>query len=260
MKAEKREKTRLDALLVDRGFFPSAEEARRALMAGSVRVGDRPAPKPGDRVDADVAITVAGRDRYVSRGGLKLEAGLSHFHVDPTGKVCLDVGASTGGFTDCLLQHGALRVHSIDVGTNQLDWRIRSDPRVAARENLNARHLTERDLGEKVEVLVADVSFISLTLVLPPARALLIPGGVAVVLIKPQFEVDRAHVAPGGIVTDPVVRLQAVENIRQFVTDVLGCAWLGSISSPLRGLRSGNEEFLAAFVTPGGPPVHPPIP
>ncbi len=240
------EKTRLDALLVSRGLFESREKAQRALMAGLVRVNGQPAGKPGDRVALDAAVEVEAAEKYVSRGGLKLEAALDAFAIDPAGRVCLDIGASTGGFTDCLLQRGAARVHALDVGHNQLHWRIRNDPRVVAREGINCRHLTPADVPEPVSLVVADVSFISLTLILPPAFELLAPEGVMVVLIKPQFELSRAEVGRGGIVSDPAAHAAAVEKIRAFVAESLGRRWEGVIDSPILGM-TGNREFLACL-------------
>lgn len=240
------ERSRLDALLVARGLFESREKAQRALMAGLVRVNSQPAGKPGDRVSLDAHIEVTASEKYVSRGGLKLEAALDAFGLDPAGRTCLDIGASTGGFTDCLLQRGAARVHALDVGHNQLHWRIRTDPRVVAREGVNCRHLTRADVPDPVSLIVADVSFISLTLILPPVFELLDPDGAMVVLIKPQFELSRAEVSRGGIVTDPAAHAAAVEKIRAFVADSLRRRWVGVIDSPILGM-TGNREFLACL-------------
>lgn len=248
--AGKPRKKRLDELLVERGAAESIEESRRILMAGRVRVEGLSAPKPGDRVPESARLEVAGLDRYVGRGGHKLEAALAHFRIDPSGRVCMDVGASTGGFTDCLLQHGAARVFALDVGTNQLAWKIRSDPRVVSREGFNVRNLQPGDIDGEVSLLVADVSFISLTLILPPACAVLTAGGLAVLLIKPQFEVEKEKVDAGGVVTDVSARREAVAKIQRFVCGDLRMEWMGCIPSPLRGARSGNEEFLAAFRKP----------
>jgi 23S rRNA (cytidine1920-2'-O)/16S rRNA (cytidine1409-2'-O)-methyltransferase len=177
---------------------------------------------------------------------LKLEAALREFHIDPTGATCLDIGASTGGFTDCLLQHGAAKVHAIDVGHSQLDWKIRSDPRVVVREKLNARYLTRADIPDPISICVIDVSFISLTLILPPAFELLAPEGVIIPLIKPQFELRKEDVARGGVVRDPALHEQAVEKIRAFVTGTLRQEWAGLIESPILG-GEGNKEFLACL-------------
>jgi 23S rRNA (cytidine1920-2'-O)/16S rRNA (cytidine1409-2'-O)-methyltransferase len=240
---------RLDQLLVARGCFESREKAQRAIMAGAVRVGEQRIDKPGTRVPEDAALTVEKAERYVGRGGLKLEAALSHFGIDALDAVCLDIGASTGGFTDCLLQHGARKVFAIDVGHSQLDWKIRSDPRVVVREKLNARHLSREDIPEPVGICVIDVSFISLTLILPPAAALLSNGGVIISLIKPQFELRREDVARGGVVRDAALHAQAVEKIRAFVAGTLpSLAWSGVIESPILG-GEGNKEFLACLRT-----------
>ena len=239
------EKLRLDALLVARGLFESREKAQRALMAGGVEVNGRRDAKPGDRVKSDADVVVLAAEKYVSRGGLKLEAALDAFGIDPAGRVCLDIGASTGGFTDCLLQRGAAKVHALDVGHNQMHWKIRSHPLVAAREGINCRNLSFGDIGERVWLAVADVSFISLTLILPPAFELLEPEGRMVVLIKPQFELSRGAVGKGGIVTDPAAHAAAVEKIRAFV-EQSGRRWLGVIDSPILG-ATGNHEFLACL-------------
>ena len=239
-------KQRLDTLLVARGCFPSREKAQRAVMAGEVIVGGHRVDKPGAQVAEDAEIVVKGGLRYVSRGGLKLEAALAAFGIDPTGAVCLDIGASTGGFTDCLLQHGAAKVHAIDVGHSQLDWKIRSDPRVAVREKLNARYLTPGDIPEAVSICTIDVSFISLTLILPPAFEVLTPTGVILALIKPQFELGKNEVGKGGIVRDAAGHEAAVGKIRDFVTGTLGRKWEGVIESPILG-GEGNKEFLACL-------------
>jgi 23S rRNA (cytidine1920-2'-O)/16S rRNA (cytidine1409-2'-O)-methyltransferase len=237
---------RLDQLLVARGLCPSRERAQRAIMAGDVKVGDRVIDKAGTKVADDAEVFVRQAERYVGRGGLKLEAALREFAIDPTGATCLDIGASTGGFTDCLLQHGAARVWAIDVGHSQLDWKIRSDPRVVVREKLNARHLTRADIPDPISICVIDVSFISLTLILPPAAALLSDGGVIVPLIKPQFELRKAEVGKGGVVRDPALHTQAVEKIRAFVAASTNLEWAGCIESPILG-GEGNKEFLACL-------------
>jgi 23S rRNA (cytidine1920-2'-O)/16S rRNA (cytidine1409-2'-O)-methyltransferase len=237
-------KKRLDILLVERGFFESRERAQRAIMAGSVNVGGQRAEKPGTRVSEDVPIELKVGERYVGRGGLKLEGALQAFGLKPEGWVCLDVGASTGGFTDCLLQHGAGRVYAVDVGHAQLDWKIRSDARVLALEKVNCRYLSERDVPELVDLLVADVSFISLTMILPASLARVKPGGRAVVLIKPQFELQREEVGRGGIVREEALHRKAVERVRDWVVNQPGVEWRGLIESPIRG-GDGNVEFLA---------------
>lgn len=239
-------KQRLDLLLVARGLFESREKAQRAIMAGNISVGEQVVDKPGTRVAEDVPVSVRAAEKYVGRGGFKLEGALQSFAIDPTGAVCLDIGASTGGFTDCLLQHGASKVYAIDVGHSQLAWKIRSDPRVVVREHLNARYLTSEDIPEPIDVCVIDVSFISLTLILPPAVELLRPDGVLIPLIKPQFELRKEQVGKGGVVRDPAFHEQAVEKIRQFVTETLRRQWVGCIESPILG-GEGNKEFLACM-------------
>ncbi len=244
---EKTARERLDLLLMERGLFASREKAQRAIMAGEVRVEEKLADKPGLRVPRDAALSVREKSRYVGRGGLKLEAALERFGVDPGGKVCLDIGASTGGFTDCLLQHGAAKVHAVDVGHSQLDWKIRSDPRVVVREKLNARFLTHAEIPEPIDLCVIDVSFISLTLILPAAFSLLAPGGVILALIKPQFELGKEEVDKGrGVVRDPEAQQRAVAKIEHFVRDTLAKNWHGVIESPILG-GEGNREFLTCL-------------
>jgi 23S rRNA (cytidine1920-2'-O)/16S rRNA (cytidine1409-2'-O)-methyltransferase len=237
---------RLDVLLVTRGLFPSRERAQRAIMAGLVRVGEQRVDKAGARVDLDAALQVESGERYVGRGGLKLEAALSGFALDPSGEVCLDIGASTGGFTDCLLQHGARRVYAVDVGHSQLDWKIRSDARVMVLEKVNARYLTEAEVPEVVGGCVLDVSFISLTLVLAPALARVRSGGWVVALVKPQFELSREDVGRGGVVRDPGLHQRAVEKIRTFMAAFADWRWVGCMESPILG-GHGNREFLACL-------------
>lgn len=235
---------RVDALLVARGLCDSREQAKRLVLAGEVRSGDRVIDKPGTRMAFDAPLEVKEKPRYVGRGGLKLEGALTAFGINPSGWTCLDVGASTGGFTDCLLQHGAAKVHAIDVGTNQLVWKLREDPRVVAREQFNARNLTEEDLGEKVRLAVMDLSFISLTKVLPAVRGVLQNEGEVVSLIKPQFELEREDISKGGIVRDTALHERAVRKIEGFCKGELGMEWKGCIPSPITGM-DGNQEFLA---------------
>lgn len=235
-------KERLDVLLVRRGLCPSREKAQRLIMAGEVFSGGTRMDKASQTVSDDAPLEVRAAERYVGRGGLKLEGALAHFALDPAGLTCLDVGASTGGFTDCLLQHGAVKVYALDVGHGQLDWKIRRDPRVVVMEHCNARHLQAGDLPEKVQLAVADVSFISLTLVLPPVAALLTDGGMIVALIKPQFELSRAEVGRGGVVRDDAARQRAVDKIRDFALR-LGWTWGGVVDSPVAG-ADGNRELL----------------
>jgi len=236
-------KFRLDVALVERGLIDSREKARRAIMAAQVLVNGHAVTKPGTPVAADVPITLVAKEKFVGRGGFKIEAALDAFAVDPSGRICADIGASTGGFTDCLLQRGAARVYALDVGHGQLDWRLRQDPRVVVREGINARFLSPEDFVPRPSLVVADVSFISLTLILPPAFALLDAEADMVVLIKPQFELSRAEVGRGGIVRDDASRDRAVGKIRAFVA-ASGHRWLGSMASPITG-RDGNVEFLA---------------
>jgi 23S rRNA (cytidine1920-2'-O)/16S rRNA (cytidine1409-2'-O)-methyltransferase len=244
MGASQRE--RIDKMLVARGFFPSREQAQRALMAGQVLVGERVVDKPGSLVPADAEIRVTGMDRFVGRGGYKLEAALDHFQIDPAGWRCLDVGASTGGFTDCLLQRGAAHVTAVDVGHNQIAYRLRTDSRVTVCEGVNARYLDPAQIGVPFELIVIDVSFISLTLVLPPIFSCLASGGRVIVLIKPQFELDPTKVGKGGVVRDSKSRDEAVDKVYRFVTGPLRREWLGVIESPIQGAK-GNREFLACL-------------
>ena len=235
-------KTRLDVALVEQGLFASREQAQRAVMAGQVKLGDQVLNKSSILVDASEPLCVAAPPKYVGRGGLKLEGALDHFGVDPTGMVALDIGASTGGFTDCLLQRGAARVYAIDVGHGQLAWKIRNDPRVIAREHLNARHLTRADIPEPIDICVIDVSFISLTLILPNAFELITPTGVILALIKPQFELQPEDVGRGGIVADPALHEKAKAKIDAFVT-AHGHTSAGTTPSPITGM-DGNQEFF----------------
>jgi 23S rRNA (cytidine1920-2'-O)/16S rRNA (cytidine1409-2'-O)-methyltransferase len=237
---------RIDKLLVDAGFFSSRERAQRSIRAGQILVEERVIDKPGALVRPDAAVRVRGQEKYVSRGGYKLEAALDHFVIRPVNWICLDVGASTGGFTDCLLQRGASKVVALDVGHNQLAWKLRSDVRVAVHEGVNARLLTRDVVGTMVQLAVIDVSFISLTLVLAPILACVEKGGVVISLIKPQFELEPSRVGKGGIVRDEHDRLAAVEKVHRFVVETLRRDWLGEIVSPILGAR-GNKEFLACL-------------
>jgi 23S rRNA (cytidine1920-2'-O)/16S rRNA (cytidine1409-2'-O)-methyltransferase len=239
-------KVRLDKLLVDLGHFESRERAQRSILAGQVLVNERVSDKPGLLVLQEAPIRVAERERYVSRGGLKLEGALDFFKIVPSGWRCLDVGASTGGFTDCLLQRGAAHVVAVDVGHNQMAWKIRSDPRVTAIEGVNARFLTADQVGMDFDLAVADLAFISLTLVLDSVLKLLRLNGEAIVLIKPQFELDPQRVGKGGIVRQETDRLAAVAKIKEFVVHQLGRQWRGVIPSPTLGTK-GNQEYLACL-------------
>ncbi len=241
---------RLDLALVQRGLCPSREQAKRLIMAGEVMLGDEVMSKPGWLVRDDAALSVKTPPRFVSRGGLKLEGALEHFGIAVTGLIAMDVGASTGGFTDCLLQRGAVKVYAFDVGTNQMVWKLRSDPRVVCRENFNVRHLQPTDVPEQVDIIVADVSFISLTLVLPGALSVLKPGGQALVLVKPQFELSRGEVGKGGIVREPELHEKACTRIRSFVESQPALTWRGITESSIQG-TDGNREFLAWFVKTG---------
>lgn len=238
---------RIDKLLVERGLAESRTRAQAMVMAGVVLVNEQRVEKPSQQFDINSTIRVKGSDdptsRYVGRGGLKLEAALREFQIDVSGFTCLDVGASTGGFTDCLLQHGAKRVVAIDVGHNQIDWRLRNHPRVEVREGVNARYLRPEEFAEKFDLVVMDVSFISATRVLP-AIVPLVRGSI-VTLIKPQFEVGKGEVGGGGIVRDAAKRLRAVEEVNQAARE-LGLQVVGVIQSPIEGAE-GNVEFLSHY-------------
>jgi len=238
-------KERLDQMIVSRGLCESREQARRIILAGEVRVAGLGGNlKPGQKISDDAEIVVLARPPYVSRGGLKLEKALDEFGIHPLGMTALDAGASTGGFTDCLLQRGAVRVYAYDVGKNQLAWKLREDPRVISREGFNVRHMTPGDLPEEVDLAVIDVSFISLALILPPVFSVLKPAGTVICLIKPQFELRKEQVGKGGIVRDSELHDQAVAKIRSFVEAELEKRWLGLTVSPISG-GDGNTEFLA---------------
>lgn len=212
-------------------------------MAGQVFIKGQPVSKPGTSVAPDADISLAVREKYVGRGGFKLEAALDHFAIDPSGLVCVDIGASTGGFTDCLLQRGASLVHAVDVGHSQFHWRLRADSRVICREGFNARFLAPGDLLPPPELAVGDVSFISLTVILPAVFRVLPEGANAVFLIKPQFEAPKGSLPPGGVIRDDSMRLACVEKIHKFVEES-GQQWLGYILSPITG-HDGNVEYLA---------------
>ena len=225
------------------GLAPTRARAQALVLAGQVVVDDQRVDKPGTRVPAEAEVRLKGEPMpYVSRGGLKLEAALRHFRIDVRGAICADVGASTGGFTDCLLQAGAARVYALDVGRGQLHARLRSDPRVVVVEGVNARHLGPSELPELASVIVLDVSFISLTHVLPATLRRLAPGGVTVALVKPQFEAGRAQVGKGGVVRDDGVRAEAVARVRACMEE-LGLVPIGALDSPIHG-PAGNREIL----------------
>ncbi|HEY0080531.1 MAG TPA: TlyA family RNA methyltransferase [Pyrinomonadaceae bacterium] len=240
---------RIDKLLVERGLAPSRTRAQALVMAGLVLVAEQRVEKPSEKFPLDVEVRVRGSDdpaaRYVGRGALKLERALDEFGVEVLDSVCLDVGASTGGFTDSLLQRGARRVVALDVGHNQLDWRLRNDERVEVREGVNARYLSPSDFDASFDLVVMDVSFISATKVLPALVPLLAEGGRIIVLIKPQFEVGRGEVGKGGIVADPAKHARVIEEVNAAARG-LGLAVRGVIESPIAGAE-GNLEFLALY-------------
>ncbi len=233
---------RIDNLLVERSFFPTRERAQRAIMAGEVRVGDHLITKSSDLVEADASISVSPGPQYASRGALKLEGALDFFKLDVQGKTALDIGASTGGFTDCLLQRGAVKVFAVDVGHGQLAWKIRNDPRVVVMEKLNARFLSRADIPILVDLCVIDVSFISLTLILPNAFELITPNGMILALIKPQFELQREDVGRGGLVREPALHEKAQQKIVNFVESA-GHHVVGLVPSTITG-ADGNQEFF----------------
>ncbi len=246
-----RDRLRLDALLVQRGDVPSRERARALIMAGDVLVDDRPVDKPGTRIAADATIRLRVPDHpYVGRGGVKLAGALDDLDVSVSGLRCLDVGASTGGFTDCLLQRGAISVTAVDVGTNQLDWRLRSDPRVRVLERTDIRKLDPAEAGGPYPLITIDVSFISLRLVLPPVIGLLERSGRVLAIIKPQFEVGRERVGKGGVVRDPAVRQEAIDAVIG-VGDSLGMAFVGSADARIAGAKKGNREHFALWISGG---------
>ncbi len=246
-------KRRLDMILVERALAESRTRAQALVMEGKVRVAGQTERKPSRLVDDGVPVEVEAPQRFVSRGGEKLEGAFALWgaetgdrgaRLSAEGKICLDVGSSTGGFTDCLLQHGAEKVMAVDVGTNQLAYKIRTDPRVWARENYNARFMKPEDLPDIPALAVTDVSFISLRLILPPICGVLRGGGEIVALIKPQFEVGKGN-APGGLVRDESLRLAARDGIVRFASEELGLELLGLAESPIRGREMGNVEYLS---------------
>lgn len=244
-------KRRLDILLVERGLAESRTRAQALVMEGKVRVAGQTEYKPSRQVDDETSVEIEAPPRFVSRGGEKLEGAFELWGtaLGAEGKTCLDVGSSTGGFTDCLLQHGARRVMAVDVGTNQLAYSLRTDPRVWVRENFNARYMKPEDLPEVPALAVTDVSFISLKLILPPIRDVLAPGGEIVALIKPQFEVGKGN-APGGLVRDDSLRLAARDEIVRFAKEELGLELLGLAESPIKGREMGNIEYLSWWRKP----------
>lgn len=246
------EKPRLDVLLVELGLAPSREQAQAGIIAGRVMVDGRRVDKPGTRMKRTAQVEMRkAESEFVGRGGHKLAGALAQFQIDVTGRVCLDVGASTGGFTDCLLQRGAALVHAVDVGHGQLAWKLRCDPRVVVREKVNARYLAAADFDPRPTLAVIDVSFISLELILGPVAQVLLPPREIVCLIKPQFEIGREEVPRGGVVKDPDLRERAVEKIRRFVLERLGAQWNGCAPSTLQG-TDGNQEYLAWITDSSG--------
>jgi 23S rRNA (cytidine1920-2'-O)/16S rRNA (cytidine1409-2'-O)-methyltransferase len=246
--------TRLDQALVERSLCDSREKAKRAIMAGQVKINGHPAHKPSDSVKSNDEITLITPEKFVSRGGHKLEHGLEHFRLDVAGLTAIDLGASTGGFTDCLLQHGAAKVYAVDVGQGQLAWKLRQDPRVVVMEKTNARELTPERFPQPfsaADVVVIDCSFISLKKILPPAVALLRPSGKIAALIKPQFEAGKAEADKGeGVIKDPAVHERVLRELEEFVSRENHLHWRGVTESPLLG-PAGNKEFLVLIEKTG---------
>ena len=241
-------KERIDKLLLERGLADSRTRAQALVMAGVVLVNERRVEKASESFEQNVAIRIKGdvpEARYVGRGGLKLEHALREFHFAPTGMICLDIGSSTGGFTDCLLQHGAARVVCVDSGTNQLEWRLRKDPRVEVRERTNARDLTAEDFAGRFDLIVMDVSFISVTKIIPALVPLLAETGRMIVLIKPQFEVGKGEVGKGGIVRESEKHERVVNEVNRFAESA-GLRVVVGVESPILGAE-GNREFLALY-------------
>ena len=237
-------KLRLDQLLVERGLVESRSRAQALIMAGNVYSDTKRLDKAGQQVKDDIPIEIKGQDHpWVSRGGLKLEKGLAHFDIDPTGFTCIDVGASTGGFTDVLLTNGADKVYAVDVGQGQLAWKLRSDDRVVVMEKTNARHLTAEDIPDPINMVVCDASFIGLETVLPAALSLVKPGGHVIALIKPQFEVGKGRVGKGGVVREPELHQEVCNRIEAWLNALDGWTVLGITESPIKG-PEGNVEFL----------------
>lgn len=248
---------RLDKIVAARGLAESREKAQILIEAGLVQVGGQVVSKVGQRVDENADIVVTGEALpYVGRGGLKLEAALKHFRINASGTVCLDVGASTGGFTDCLLQRNAKRVVAIDVGHGQLHPRVAADPRVELREGVNARYLSPEQFDERFDLALIDVSFISLTLILPAVKPLVRPGGHIIALVKPEFEAGREAVGARGIVRSPQARQRALDKVIYFTVDDLGLQKRGAMRSPVTG-GGGNQEFIACFRVPPESPTPP---
>ena len=246
--------TRVDQALVERGLCDSREKAKRAVLAGQVRINEQPARKPSDAVKATDVLALDVPEKFVSRGGLKLDHALAHFGLEVAGQTALDLGASTGGFTDCLLQRGAARVFAVDVGRGQLAWKLRQDPRIVVMERINARALTSAHFPQPfvpADMAVIDCSFISLRKILPAAVALLQPSGRIVALIKPQFEAGKAEADKGaGVIRDPAIHERVLRELNEFVTGPLELRWVGVTESPVLG-PAGNKEFLVLIEKPG---------
>ena len=239
-------KNRLDLQLLAKGLVKSREEAKKLILAGEVSVNGHMNDKASFKVSDDDELKIKERPKYVSRGGLKLEAAINQFNIPIKGKIGLDLGSSTGGFTDCLLQFGAEKVYAFDVGTNQLAWKLRSDERVISRENFNCRNISKTDINDRVDIIVIDVSFISLEKILVPACSILDGSTDIICLIKPQFELKREQIGKGGIVKDPTLHTEAITKIESLGTHVLMMEHIGTMDSPIKG-AAGNTEFLAYF-------------
>ncbi len=250
---------RLDRLVTARGMAKSRSHGQRLIMAGLIKVNGHSVFRPSQMVDPQAEITVADRPRYVSRGGEKLAAALHRFNVNPAGKRCVDIGASTGGFTDCLLQHGAAQVYTVDVGTGQLDWQLRNDQRVVVREGFNARYLTREDLGVKddavIDLVSIDVSFISLRIILPAIQKIIAVRGEVLALVKPQFEAGKDFVARGGVIRDPSIHRSVLRELRSFIAQKLHWSLAGAMVSPLRG-PAGNVEFFFYLLPIASADIH----
>ena len=246
---------RADSLFVSQGLCDTREQAKRLIMAGEVLNGTAQIAKPSTKLPLDAQLVVKNKPKYVSRAGHKLEGALEAFPIKVEGITAIDIGSSTGGFTDCLLQNGAAKVHAVDVGTNQLVYKLRVDPRVVVKEQFNARYLEVEDLGEQVDLAVMDVSFISLTRIWPAAKRVLKPNGQLIALIKPQFELSKEEVSAGkGIVKDPALHEKAIEKMRAFNETELGMQWIEVTDSPITG-TDGNKEFLVWLKMPDSPAV-----
>jgi len=234
---------RLDKVIKERGLIRSRSRAQRMIAAGRISVDGKIVLRPGHPIDPEAQIEIVSRELFVSRGGEKLAAALDQFRIDPKGCVCLDIGSSTGGFTDCLLQRRASRVHSVDVGHDQLDMRLRNHPRVIVHEGINARYLVPQDIGESVDLVTIDVSFISLKLVLPPLTDILVPNGEIIALVKPQFEVGKDQLPSGGVVKSDADRTAALDDVRAFIENETPWKVIANMVSPIQG-EKGNVEFL----------------